>query len=702
VEPATAIWEALLGVGTTLTLAVIVMIALALGALALFYVSSAVVVLERFARTVTQVRWVVLFGAAIAIVVTYVSLETGSDYRSAVDGERRSLVGTLARTGGLLVECEHLSDGFAELQTCVRDDRRDVRHELGLADRSQVFGALGAVLGLTLLATLLCRGALGLLSPARVGGVTLVALGLAASAMIGSTGRLEFSLAPVVAVGLVVAVMALRRRSRTGARSLRGGTEAQLLAFAGSLLVGPVLAVVLREPEPAIAVAGSALLEFVWALIILGLLPLAAAGLVEMRRSAEWFLALRYLVARRRQVYISAITLLCIGGIAAGVWLIVTVLSVMNGFERAWREQIVGDLAHFTVHNGIGRMSEYEPILEIVRGVSEVRAASPYLDAEGMVRSDAGTLFGIRLRGVDPETVDSVTNLSQRITHGSLDALRGRAEGEAPSILIGEPLAEKLGATVGSDLVLISPLGGPPTPLGPAPRLKKFRVGAIYQARLQQFGEVYTYVGLSAAQDFARLAGEIDGIEARTSDLYTSRRVAEAVRVRLDAPYYTRDWKDHFPVFFAALSDNRSMMILLLGMIMVVAAFMIIATLMMMIMEKSSDIAILKAMGAEDAAIERVFAIEGALIGLAGTTLGVVVGLAVTSRLGWIQETIEAITGVDTLPASIYQLSTLPADHDPVQLIWIVAMAMVLSLGATLVPARQGGRFDPVEGLRSE
>ena len=213
---------------------------------------------------------------------------------------------------------------------------------------------------------------------------------------------------------------------------------------------------------------------------------------------------------------------------------------------------------------------------------------------------------------------------------------------------------------------------------------------------------MYTYVNLSDAQDFVRSPGVIDGIEARTPDLYTSRRVADAVRARLESPYYTRDWKDHFPVFFAALRDNRSMMILLLGMIMVVAAFMIVATLMMMIMEKSSDIAILKAMGAEDATIERVFAIEGALIGLAGTTLGVVAALTVTARLDWIQQTIEALTGVDTLPASIYQLSTLPAHHDPVQVVGIVTMAMVLSLGATLVPARQGASFDPVEGLRSE
>jgi lipoprotein-releasing system permease protein len=655
VEPATVVWDALLGVGTTLTLAVIVMIALGLGALALFYVSSAVVVLERFARTVTQARWVVCFGAMIAVVATYVSLAEGSD----------SALGRVSEPAGPVV-------------------------------------TLAGVVIVTLLAVLLCWGALRLLSPARLGSVTLVGLGLAASGMIGATGDLKFSLAPPVAVGLVLGTLVLRRRLRKASRPQRGSLENQLLAFVGSLLVGPLIAGVLFEPSPRVAEVGGGLLQLIWMLIVLGLLPLAAAGLVEMRHSAEWFLALRYLVAQRRQVYISAITLLCIGGIATGVWLIVTVLSVMNGFERAWREQIIGDLAHFTVHSGVGRMTEYDSTLETIRAVPYVTSASPYLDAEGMVRSESGKLFGIRLRGIDPETADTVTNLSSRIRVGSLDSLRGRAEEATPSILIGEPLAEKLAAELGSDLVLISPIGGPMTPLGPAPRLKKFRVGGIYQARLQQFGEVYTYVSLPDAQDFVRAGDEIDGIEARTPDLYTSRRVADAVRERLESPYYTRDWKDHFPVFFAALRDNRSMMILLLGMIMVVAAFMIVATLMMMIMEKSSDIAILKAMGAEDATVERVFAIEGALIGLAGTTLGVLAGLAVTSRLGWIQESIEAITGVDTLPASIYQLSTLPADHDPVQLIWIVSMAMVLSLGATLVPARQGASFDPVEGLRSE
>ncbi len=652
------IWDAVLGVGTTLTLTVIVAIALALGALAIFYVSSAVVVLERFARTAPRARWVVLFAAAVVAVTSTLQLDARGDYDVSIDA-----LGALQLVGGIAA------------------------------------------------ATALCIGvcwlALRWLSSTRLGTVSLVIMGLGAACIVGGTGAVVAASMPPLGVGLIALAIWVRRRlrRRTQAGGGRSLAQSQLVLLAAVLAVGPLLAALLPEPDFRVSVAGTAALQGMAMLVVLGLLPLAAAGLVEMHRSAEWFIAIRYLVAQRRQVYISAVTLLCIGGIAAGVWLIVTVLSVMNGFERAWREQIVGDLAHFTVHSGLGRMFEYEPVLEMVRAVPDVQAASPFLDAEGMVRSESGKLFGVRLRGVDPATADSVTDISSRIENGSLAFLAtppASGERRVPAIIIGGPLADKLGAELGTDLILISPLGGPPTPLGPAPRLKKFRVAGIYQSRLHQFGEVYTYVNLADAQDFVRAEGAIDGIEARTGDLYTSRRVADEVRSKLDSPYYTRDWKDHFPVFFAALRDNRSMMILLLGMIMVVAAFMIVATLMMMIMEKSSDIAILKAMGAEDATIERIFAIEGALIGMSGTTLGVLAALAVTARLEWIQTSIEAVTGIDTLPASIYQLSTLPADHDPVQLIGIVAMAMVLSLGATLVPARQGARFDPVEGLRSE
>jgi lipoprotein-releasing system permease protein len=303
-----------------------------------------------------------------------------------------------------------------------------------------------------------------------------------------------------------------------------------------------------------------------------------------------------------------------------------------------------------------------------------------------MVRGSAGAIMAVRVRGVDPARVGAVTDLREDVVAGSLDDLAPEAtpEGEPPAILIGSRLAYALGADVGEPLLLVSPFGGPQTPLGPAPRLRRFHVVGIFESSFFQYDEMFTYV------------------EARTTDYYRSRAVADLVEQTLGFPFFTRDWKEFFPAFFQALKSERVMMFILLTMIMVVAAFSIVATLVMMIMEKSSDIAILKAMGAEDASIERIFAIEGTLIGLVGTAIGVVAGISVTARIAWIQRQIEAVIGIDTLPASVYQVTTLPAELDPGQIAISVGLAMVLALGATLLPSRQGARIDPVEALRYE
>jgi lipoprotein-releasing system permease protein len=297
---------------------------------------------------------------------------------------------------------------------------------------------------------------------------------------------------------------------------------------------------------------------------------------------------------------------------------------------------------------------------------------------------------------------DGKEELSHSVAPASLGGGAASVASSDPGIVIGNHLAISLGVGVGDELLLISPFGGPPTPLGPAPRLSRFQVAGVYQSSFFQYDEVYTYVGLAAAQEFRRSGDVIDGIEARTTDFYRSRQVGASVSAALEYPFYTRDWKDFFPAFFQALKTERGMMFILLTMIMVVAAFVIVATLIMMIMEKSSDIAIMKAMGAEDGSIERIFAIEGTLIGLAGTALGVVAGIAVTDQLAWIQQRIETLTGIDTLPASVYQFSELPTEVDPLQIALVAAIAMILSLGATLLPSRQGARLDPAEGLRYE
>ena len=293
----------------------------------------------------------------------------------------------------------------------------------------------------------------------------------------------------------------------------------------------------------------------------------------------------------------------------------------MNGFERTWREEIIGNRAHFTIHAAGGPIRNYAEVLAIVDRVPGVVGATPYVDGEGMVRGERGEVLAVRVRGIDPDRIVGVTDLRADLRPGSehaLDELRsdaGKGDGRDPGLIVGSELANHLGLRLGDALTLISPFGGPPTPLGPGPRLKRFRVVGVFQSSFFQYDEIYTYTSLAAAQDFRR-AGRRGprhrGAHHRLLPL--AQRVAAAVRAELDdGAFFTRDWKDFFPAFFQALKTERVMMFVLLTMIMVVAAFAIVVTLIMMIMEKSSDIAILKTMGASDATVERVFAIEGTL-----------------------------------------------------------------------------------------
>ncbi len=554
--------------------------------------------------------------------------------------------------------------------------------------------ALASLLAV-LLAAAVVRVAIRRVNERTLGWLALAgaALGLAvASGSAGQAGVAGFTASLLAVAALVVWRRLAARRA-----------AAVLAGLAGACAVAPAL---FWLPYPARAVTeqtGAAALAVVGSAILLGLVPLAIAGLLDSRGRAEWFIAMRYLVAKRRQTFISAITAICIAGVAAGVWLIITVLSVMNGFERTWREEIIGNRAHFTVHHSAGVFSDYGEVVEQLLAEPRIEAASPFFDAEGMVRGENGGIAGIRIHGVDPARIGSVTDLEEDLRIGSLEALGPGSEDEDPGILIGSELAGALGIGEGSTLVLISPFGGPPTPFGSAPRLVRFRVVGIFKTSFFQYDEVFTYVHIGAAQAFRRAADVAEGVEVRTTDYYRSAQIAREAALRLGDSFYTVDWKQYFPAFFQALKTERVMMMILLTMIMVVAAFAIVVTLVMMIMEKSSDIAILKAMGAEDGTVERVFAIEGALIGSFGTLLGLVAGLAVTSRLGWIQRRVEELAGVDALPASVYQgISELPAELDVTQIALVIGIAMILALGGTWVPSRQAARVDPAEALRYE
>jgi lipoprotein-releasing system permease protein len=656
------LWEALAAAGGSLALSFIVALALGIASTAVLFFGSAVVVLERFARSVRRpsslilvtLVWAGLLGTLGTDVETFEGF--GVEWPGAFQAWLATSLGVLA----VLV----VSEGVVAL--------------LLRFVQARALGVAGVV-------------ALGC-------GFVLVA---------GSLDRAGYVIAPAAIA--IVAALALRVRRGRGDGEGAGSEERLALAVALVLALGIPLPFLLEGPSPELGRAGGAVLSVFFSALLFGLLPLAAAGLVDTRGTAEWFIARRYLFAKRRQTFISVITGICVAGVAVGVWLIITVLSVMNGFERTWREEIIGNRAHLTVHNPLGPMEDYEEILARIDGMPDVTGASPYLDGDGMVRGPGGAIVGVRVRGIDPVRIGTVTDLREDLMPGSERALedlapRGGTNGHPgdPGIVIGNQLAATAGVYVGDELIVISPFGGPPTPLGPGPRLQRFRVAGVFQTSFFQYDEVFTYVDLETARDFNRAGDVVQGIEVRTTDYFRSQRVARAIERELGFPYFTRDWKEFFPSFFQALKTERVMMFVLLTMVSVVASFAIVVTLVMMIMEKSSDIAILKAMGATDSAIERIFALEGTLIGVLGTALGVAAAIAVTKQLGWVQQQIEAVTGIDTLPASIYQFSTLPTELDPGQIAIIVALSMVLALGATLLPSRQGARLDPAEALRYE
>jgi lipoprotein-releasing system permease protein len=655
-ELAHRIWDLAGATGGSVALAFIVVIALGLLALTVLFAGAAVVVLERFARLARRPSLVMATALGWTLPVALVALDVA--------------------TPGLL------SDSHAVRQV--------LPQSFGLSAL-----AVAAAVAVAWIAVRRFRSG-------TLGALVLAVLGCGVALAEGAIGSPLLALAPAAAALCAAFLLAALRRRRSVEP---GRAPARLLLAAALLAMAPALGTLPLGTRQGLAGIGTGALGLAAGVLLLGLVPVAAAGFLDARGSAEWFIAVRYLFAKRRQTFISVITAICVAGVAAGVWLIITVLSVMNGFERTWRDEIIGNRAHFTVMSGLGPFANYPQVLDRVMATPGVKAASPYLDAEGMVRGAGGEIVGVKVHGVDPTRIGNVTDLRTDLIAGSVDALSdGNGErSEDPGIVIGSQLASALGLQVGDPLVLISPFGGPPTPFGAAPRLMPFRVVGIFRSSFFQYDEIFTYVSLPAAQAFLRTDDVVDGLEVRTDDYYRSARIADHVQTELGFPYFTRDWKEFFPAFFQALKTERVMMFVLLTMIMVVAAFAIVVTLIMMIMEKSGDIAILKAMGAEDAAIERVFAIEGALIGLLGTLIGLVAGVAVTMRLDWIQDQVEALFGIDALPPEVYQgISQLPAELDAVQIAVVVAIAMGLALGGTLIPSRQGARVDPAEALRYE
>lgn len=420
----------------------------------------------------------------------------------------------------------------------------------------------------------------------------------------------------------------------------------------------------------------------------------------------ELFISLRYLRAKRRYRSVSVITVISTAGVAVGVMALIVVMAVMSGFEFDLRNKILGTNAHIWVlRYGEGGIEEPAAALAAVRQVPGVTAASAFTYNEVLLTA-AGRTAGTVLRGIDLASALEVTDFRKTIKTTSADlseALRSPQPVFPPDgILLGSHLAATLGVSVGSAVDVLLPLGGDLSPLGVVPRMRRFTVAGVFQVGFAEFDSKLAMIGIPSSQALFRMGPAVSGIEVRVTDIYQAAGVAEAIRARLQFPYFTRTWMELNRNFFSALRVERIVMFVILTMIVLVAAFGIISTLVMLVMQKRKEIAILKSMGATNRSVMGLFVVQGLVIGVAGTGVGLLLGLTIAHNLNPIVAAVEWIFGFKAFPQDVYLLDKLPARVLWPDVLAISLTSVLISLLATILPSRQAATVDPVVAIRYE
>ncbi len=405
----------------------------------------------------------------------------------------------------------------------------------------------------------------------------------------------------------------------------------------------------------------------------------------------ELFVALRYLLARRKHAFISIISIFSVLGVALGVAALIVVLGVVNGFIVDMRDKILGVNAHVITLGAGGIVSDYADLVKKATQLPAVKGVTPFIYSEVMLATKHG-VKGVVLRGLDPQTAGSVLTIATQLNSGSFADL-GRPG--TPGVVIGKELANRLGLVVGSRVNLLSP-SGEKTGAGFSPRILSFKVVGIFSTGMFEYDSSLGFVSLDASRDLLGLPpGTVSGLEIVVEDIYRADIVAAEVTKALGGyPFYSRNWMEMNANLFAALKLEKVAMSIMLALVIVVGSFSIVTTLVMLVMEKKHDIAIMTSMGATKNTIRRIFMLQGTIIGAVGTVLGFGLGLGVC----WLLKRYQFIK----LPPGVYSL-----DHLPVLLQWqdlagIAAGAMFLCFSATIYPARQAAQLEPAEALRYE
>ncbi|MGB5539154.1 MAG: lipoprotein-releasing ABC transporter permease subunit [Gammaproteobacteria bacterium] len=415
-----------------------------------------------------------------------------------------------------------------------------------------------------------------------------------------------------------------------------------------------------------------------------------------MFRPLELFVGLRYTRTKRRTHFISFITLTSMLGIALGVTALITVLSVMNGFETELRTRILGMASHATISRYDGRLDDWQSLASLVENQPHVLASAPYVSGESML-SNGQQVSGAILRGVDPALEGRVSDVVDHIRGGDIAQLTPGGYG----IILGSELAAALGVGAGDAITVVSPQITI-APTGVLPRLRRFTVLATFEVGMYEYDRGVALVHMEDAARLFRLDGAVSGLRLKIDDVFDAPMVVRQLAAQLPGDYRLEDWSRKHANFFRAVKTEKRVMFIILTLIVAVAAFNIVSTLIMVVTDKRSDIAILRTLGVTPRSIMMIFIIQGVVIGVLGTALGVAGGVGLALNIESIVPAIERLFNVQFLAADVYYISEVPSElhwND----VWIMAsVALLLSLLATLYPAWRAARTHPAEALRYE
>jgi lipoprotein-releasing system permease protein len=409
----------------------------------------------------------------------------------------------------------------------------------------------------------------------------------------------------------------------------------------------------------------------------------------------EWMLSLRYLRARRKEGFISIIAGFSFLGIMLGVATLIIVMAVMNGFRKELLDKILGLNGHLLVQPLESPLTDWEQVTARISGVPGIRLVTPIVEGQALASSPFHSA-GVLVRGMRAADLERLTSISRNLKQGTLE---GFDEGQG--IVIGKRLADALSVRAGDNVTLVAPRGAV-TPMGTTPRIKAYKVAAVFEIGMSEYDTAFVFMPLPESQAYFNRNNDVTAIEVYTNN---PDRVGEFRKLLTDAaqrPIFMIDWRQRNATFFNALQVERNVMFLILTLIVLVAALNIVSGLIMLVKDKGRDIAIMRTMGATQGAIMRIFLITGASIGVVGTVLGFLVGILVCANIESLRQFVSWLTSTEVFSPELYFLSRLPAEVDPGETTAVVVMALALSLLATLYPSWRAARLDPVEALRYE